>query len=220
MARSIPKADEEFYRLLKAMIKWLKSVMVERKFDETFITSVLEPAFKEFEEAYLPCVDKENRTKAMVARKNETREAVRPLYAKAVKMIKGNVQTTDDELVTLGIALGVGGLRLPTPPKTTSPVPTFDVSHPGRIGTTLRDEDTKSDAMPHDAETIEMWRAILDHDPTTIEELTERVTLYSTKEVTDYDLEDHGKIVYSIYRFISPTGKAGPWSVVYKTRIP
>jgi hypothetical protein len=74
--------------------------------------------------------------------------------------------------------------------------------------------------MPHDAEVIEVRRAILDHDPVSIAELTEHVTLFSTKEVKDYDFEDQGKIVFSIYRYIGPTGKPGPWSVVYKTRIP
>jgi hypothetical protein len=220
MASSIPSSDGEFYRLLKAMVTWLKSVAVARGYDSAFINDELEPGFKEFETAYLPCVDKEHRTKEMVARKNAKKKAVKPLYSKAIKMINGNMQTTDDERITLGIAINTGGSHLPLPAKTTSPVPTFDTSHPGRIGTTLRDEGTKSDAMPHDAEVIEVRRAILDHDPASIAELTEHVTLFSTKEVKDYDFEDQGKIVFSIYRYIGPTGKPGPWSVVYKTRIP
>jgi hypothetical protein len=220
MAISIPKSDGEFYRLLKAMVTWLKSVAVARGYDAAFINDELEPGFKTFEAAYLPCLDREHRTKDMVARKNATREAVRPLYAKAIKMINGNVHTTDDERITLGIAIGRGGFHLPMPAKTTSPVPTSDTSHPGRIVTTLRDEGTTSDAMPHGAEVIEVRRAILDHEPTSIAELTEHVTLFSTKEIKDYDLEDQGKIVYAMYRYVGPTGKVGPWSVVYKTRIP
>jgi hypothetical protein len=60
----------------------------------------------------------------------------------------------------------------------------------------------------------------LDHEPRSYEELTEVVTFYSTEDIKDYRVEDQGKIVYSIYRWVSPTGGKGPWSRVFRVRVP
>jgi hypothetical protein len=205
---------------MKALVTWMKENGVKKNLDLAFIADTLDPSFKDYEAPYLLCKDKEHRTKEMITRKNVTKKVARKNFAKGVKMLKGNPLVTDDELLTLNIALDKGGRKIPLPPPTTSPVATFDTSHPGRVTTILKDEGAKLEAMPHDAETIEMRRAILDHEPKSMDELTEHVTLYTTKDVTDYPFEDQGKVSYSMYRYVSPTGKPGPWSPLCKVRIP
>jgi hypothetical protein len=120
----------------------------------------------------------------------------------------------------LGIALGSGGTHFPTPPMTTAPVAESDTSQKGRLTTHFSVQDSDIKGMPHKGMSIECRRAILDHAPVSIYELTDVFTLHSLEDVQDYDVPDHGKMVYSVYRWVSPTGKPGPWSGIYAVRIP
>jgi hypothetical protein len=220
MALSVPSGDGPFYRGLKAIVEWVKGVAVARGFDSAFINDELEPGFKAFEAAYLPCLDKKTRTTAMINTKNEKKKIAKVLYYEIVRQIKGNTMTSDDERITLGIVPNAKTVHAKIPVTDTSPVVEVDTSEPMRVVVTVKEKGKETTGRPSGGRMWEARWVVADEHTSDIEKLTNFAVHSSSKVEMVFTQTQRGKVLLLSVRWVSPSGEEGKWSVILEVYIP
>jgi hypothetical protein len=220
MASSVPRGDRELYLGLKAIVKWVKSVMAAKGYDAAFVNDELEPGFKAYETAYLEYEDKEHRTKVITNHKNETKKVAKALYYEVVRQIKGNSMTTDAERIDLNIAPNARTAHAKIPVTDTSPVVEVDTSEPMRVVVTVKEKGKKDIGKPDGGRMWEERWIVADEYTSDIEKLT-NFAAHSTSRIEKvFTQEQRGKVLLLAVRWVSPSGEEGKWSVIIAVYIP
>jgi hypothetical protein len=220
MKITIPSKDAVFYTFQLSLMTMVLSKALGWKLDMDWINNLLLPARLEYEAAYALWQNIHTRTPDVIKRKRAARKAYEKLLRQLIKMLKASPNITDEEREEMQIAIDKGGNQPPIPVTDTPPVVEYDTSISGRLTTTLSEKDSTSKGMPHGAGSAEVRSTVLDHEPTDSEELTNSVTIYQVVYVQDFNISMEGKALYSMYRWVSPTGEKGPWSRIYRIVIP
>jgi hypothetical protein len=220
MKVTIPVKDAVFYTFQLGLMTMVMSKALGWKLDMDWINNLLLPARVEYETAYALWQNIHTRTPDVIKRKRAARKAYEKLLRQLIKMLKASPNITDEEREEMQIAIDKGGNQPPIPVTNTPPSIEYDTSISGRLTTTLSEKDSTSKGMPYGAGSAEVRSAVLDHEPTDSEELTSSVTIYQVVYVQDFNVSMEGKAMYSMYRWVSPTGEKGPWSRIYRIIIP
>jgi hypothetical protein len=216
MKITIPIKDALFYNFQLGLMVMVLAKAVAWKLDMDWINTLLLPARVEYETAYALWQNIHTRTPDVIKRKRAARKAYEKLLRLLIKILKASPNITDEEREEMQLSIDKGGYHAATPVTDTPPAVEYDTSIPGRLTTTLSEKDSTSKGMPHGAGSAEVRSAVLDHEPADSEELTSSVTIYQVVYVQDFNVSMEGKVLYSMYRWVSPTGEKGPWSLIYR----
>lgn len=166
----------------------------------------------DYQAAYIAATDPSTRTPVTVAAKDTAKFAAVALARELAQIVKADPDTTDEQLTELGITVNKFPAT-PVPTPTTFPLLDFLAATPGQHKLQYRDSDTPTTkAKPPGAMQMEVWVTI-----DTAVAPTPSASGY-VKGVTkspftvDYEEADRGKIATIFGRWVTQTGKVGPWS--------
>lgn len=162
--------------------------------------------------AFVLANDPGTRTSVTVAAKDVAKASalatVRPLAIK----VKLNPAVTDGQRALLGLTIDtVPATPIPTP----TTFPTIDVlmATPGQHKLQYRDSATPtSKAKPYGAMQLELWNVIGTVEAVTPANAVYRGAFTKSPLVVDHLEADAGKIATYFGRWVTTTGKVGPWS--------
>jgi hypothetical protein len=220
MARTIPKKDEDFDDKQRRIMDKVLPNMDRWKLDKDWIQNQLQPAQKRWETAWKAWKNRITRTITITGEKNSARKNYENLLRIQIAALKSNIYMADFERQDMGIAPKPGGYHGRLSAVDTAPNFHFDTSIAGRITIHVSETGSTSKTFPHEAVAAEIRTAILDHEPQSIDELTAVRTIFQLSEIYDFNIPQQGKALYSIGRWVGPTGKKGPWSRTWRVVIP
>jgi hypothetical protein len=217
-----PGSDFIFDRNVCAMDDFFTAKMVPYGYDTAWILDKWRVRVLRWKAAWAAYLNKNTRTRLIIIEKNEAKKDLKPFYQEGRRMVKGNPNTSDAERIDIYVAPNAHPKHPIIPVTNTPPEVHVDTSIPGRLTfhywETGRDDGSK--AMPHGAGSVECWSAILDHAPEHFDELTHVAIDFQSPLVMDWDNSDRGKALFYVFRWVSPTGEKGPWTVIMKVIIP
>jgi hypothetical protein len=187
--------------------------------DTNWMSNELVPKKNRWDSAYAAYKPESTRNKLITFEKNESRKEYEPTLQRLINILQYNVIVTDDDRVAMGIYID---------PSRTShdedPVDMVDSEVDSSVIRRLKIKyfraGYKSKAKSRTDQGAEMRYAVLDHPPTSIDELIHSV--FSTKSpfVMKFDESQRGKIFYFAMRWESKTGKKGEFSEIKFAYIP
>ena len=157
--------------------------------------------------------NKLNRTSADVQAKNDARKAYeRALRNFVAQWLVRNAKIPDSERERMGIPIH-SNTRSPIPAPASCPVGKIDFSVRLQHIIHIADEHSaQSKAKPAGVHGCEIWMKIGDTPPKDASELTYVTTTTHTPHKKTFEGAEGGKMVYYWLRWVSNTGKTGPWS--------
>jgi hypothetical protein len=144
-------------------------------------------------------------------------------YSIAIEMVKANQGTTDAERAILGIATGKGSGGHDTPAPDTHPefsVKRVKAPAPGRLTLVYKDYGKKLEGRPAHVAHMEYIYVVSDEVITDHKLLTEEGIDTASPIVMDHEDEQRGMKFSISGRWVSVSGKRGPWGAIQWFIIP
>jgi hypothetical protein len=223
MARSKPRKKKEYYEAAKGIVGFMGANLIKKGFDSQFYLDRFKPEFDEYEKWFLICEDSATRTPDALTNLDQAQKKFDETLSIGIEMIKSNPLTTDAERINIGIAIGKGGGRHPSPAPTTAPeffIKKLKELLPGRLALGYKDFGQKLAGRPAHVAYMEYMYRIADEFFTKIEELTERGTDTASPIIFHRPSSDRGKKLSIAGRWVSNSGEAGDWGPVTGFIIP
>jgi hypothetical protein len=159
--------------------------------------------------------DLETRTRAVEVDLETAEKGLREAYRMVYGLFKGNPLVLDTDLVVMGMPRRHAGGGSPMPPPST--IPALEIEHPGEgvVLVHFHDKEAENKAKPRGVHGIEFLYSILDHPPTSRDELTRSAFDTRTPYEFAFGLEELGKSLYITARWENTHGEKGKWTEVY-----
>jgi hypothetical protein len=162
----------------------------------------------------------ETRTKAAIREKNLARDSLKKQIRRFVKeYVTFNHLVTDADRDNMGLPIYK---TTRTPVQKPADIPEFwiDSSIIRWLKVFFRMQGSKTNAKPSGVRGAEIRWCILDHAPTSIDELIHSDFDTRTPFALEFDESDRGKCVYFCLRWENTKGEKGPWSEIMMAIIP
>ncbi|MDR2627751.1 MAG: hypothetical protein LBC40_06930 [Dysgonamonadaceae bacterium] len=184
-----------------------------------WMTGEFIPKKNRWDEAYTVYKPVNTRTPLITFEKNESRKAYEPTLRRLIDILQSNVIVTDDERKAMGIYIAPHH-------SSHNPIPAdmvafeVDSSVIRCLKIKYYRAGSKSRGKSHTDHGAEMRYAILDHPPTSIDELVHSAFSTRSPFVMEFDESQRGKIFYFCIRWENTTGEKGEFSEIGSAYIP
>jgi hypothetical protein len=202
------------------LVEWLLENMEEKGFDPNWVKKVVKPAYDQWEAVYLQYVDKTHRTMALTALKREERKKMEHIYSEIVRIVKGNLNTTDAERISVGIAPLARTHHRKIAVTATLPQVTFDTSITMGVGFTVTEKGVESKAKPVGGRLIGFRCQVVEEYPNSLDALGPMEIYSTTTFRKTFPQGMEGKKLAVSFCWISPTGEIGEWTRIVIVIIP
>jgi hypothetical protein len=219
MAIILPRKDELFDVAQATISSAAITNQTLWELNTAWMTGELIPKKNRWDEAYTLYRPVNTRTPLITFEKNESRKAYEPTLRRLIDILQSSVVVTDDERKAMGIYID------PSHPSH-NPAPAdmvafeVDSSVIRRLIIKYYRAGSKSRGKSHTDHGAEMRYAILDHPPTSIDELIHSAFSTRSPFVMEFDENQRGKIFYFCLRWENTTGKKGEFSEIGSAYIP
>jgi hypothetical protein len=163
--------------------------------------------------------DSPDKTKVIVAEKNEARKK----YVALVRAMAGfrlkNPLISDAERLDLGLHVRDATPTTIGAPKT-RPELAIEVLDFRRLKASFRDQGTKSNAKPYGVNGAVFIYATLDAPPANFNALSRSIQATRTPHTFEFEEEERGKTVYMAACWQNKKGQKGPWSEILSAIVP
>jgi hypothetical protein len=220
MSKRASDAVAVFDRKFTSMANFFKKNGVARGYDMAFINDTFMPLYLLWIAVYMRWLDKLQRTPTLTAEKNALLKKSKKVYSAGAKMIKANLQTTEEEFVSLEIPAGPGGSHQPKPVVQTHPQMDADTSEHSQITMQWREEGSKFPNKPVGVNHVKVVWAKLSEPPTSRTQLVNEFIDTDNPHILKFGEEETGGIIYYSACGVSNPGEEGPWSPIAFAVIP
>jgi hypothetical protein len=216
MSRTLPKAEESFYKQQKLIMEEIGQNLVQWGIKATRYKH-LKGLQDEYEAAYENCLDRAMMTRHMVNLRNIARKKYGPELAKEVLILKATANQADLDRMNIATARSHGRISGEID---TFPVLDIDTSLLRYLKFLFREKGQKLHGKPKNVQGMELVGGIFDVTPTEIEQLTRSWFSTSSPLVIGFKESEQGKVFHFCVRWETKAGKKGPWSPIMKVVIP
>jgi hypothetical protein len=213
MAATLPKAGAAFFIKQGELMDKLSPHFMEWSIDLTFINDVLKPSRIKYEQLYALCEDPLKKTAELVILRDKAYKEYRRNLAHLIEIVKAVSGMTVEELKSYGIAAEKGGgAHVKNPPKEKLVV-TFDLNTPREVRFLFG-------PRPADVLYAEFLLKLGGPKPAKFEDFDESATAATSPYVRTHNENQRFEPLHVVGRFVSKTGVAGPWTVIYTVVVP
>jgi hypothetical protein len=172
-----------------------------------------------FNARYTDWLNLDTRTKVVEVALEAAEKEARAAYRMVHGLFKGNPLVLDEDLVVMGMPRRHSGGNTPVQPPKSIPALEIDRPSTGVVVVHFHDKEVEHKAKPRGVHGIEFLYGILDHPPTSRDELTRGAFNTRTPHHFTFGMESAGKDLYITARWENTRGEKGPWSELYHTLI-
>jgi hypothetical protein len=181
---------------------------------QSWISSVLQPAYNTFKVAFDAWKDTSARTPVKTATLRDAEDAFIPLYRHLYTgVLRENPLVTDADLLAMGMPERGDGKRHPSGVPKVSPKLSASSPSPGIV-------EIDFGHKPADAHGAEICWAVLEEPPTNWSQLVHSSFDTATPIRLPFEGDKRGHRLYFAARWENPRGEKGPWSEIQDTIIP
>ena len=186
-----------------------------------WVTDEYIPKFQTFGDAFNEWRDPSARTKTKIAAlkiaEKQYRTAYRELYT---GYLKGNMNVTDADLVTMGLPARSEHKHTPVPAPTSRPAIKVNPDGVRRLKVLFHDNYTLKTAKPHGVVGAVLRWVISPTPPANISDLTNSALDTKTPYLLNFEEDQRGKTVYLAAAWQNTKGELGSWSEIVNAIVP
>jgi hypothetical protein len=220
MARSIPRADADFNFQQKVIVDMAKENLARYGIPVKWFRGKLLKAQKEWERTYGKSKDVATRSRVDTVAKTSARAQYEPLLSQLIKIIKGNPDIPQAELVAAGIALSKGRGNKRNAPPGDAPSTELNTTLIRHIIILFWEFKSLLKGRPKNARGAEVRWVIADENPGDLEALIHWQFVTHSPFRLEFEECDRGKWVWFCVRWVGTGGEPGPWGMIQSVMIP
>jgi hypothetical protein len=217
--RAIPGKDVDFNTMQKRFRTVVNANVSKWALDSTWLTNVFNPAATMWDTKYAAWLDPLTRTMVITAEKNAARNDYEPHLGLLMKSLRYNTRLSENDRLELGLEdydTTPTAAEVPT----SWPIVVFKPAGAGVLRGDYYDSATGQRRKQNGIHGAEVRVGIMDHIPTSPEEIQHSEFSTRTPYVKEFDLSMRGKTAYFCFRWENTRGQKGPWSEIIAVIIP
>jgi hypothetical protein len=180
----------------------------------------LDPLIANFDAAIVVSENPETRTSAAIRRRNETWDALDPVFRTFIQgRLINNAFVPDDALVAMGLPVH-DHKPSPKPVPKDTPIVNLSTPAPGIVEAGFSGKNERGHAKPDGVHGMEVRWILAETPPVDWSELTHSEFATRSPLRMTFEGHDRGKWIYMAARWENTRGEKGPWTDIISAVIP